>query len=187
MNTIRKTEVPPDSLVEKYLPADYTDAFSCEVVTEKPFTADDVVVGFWTGQTGWVAALFRLRHFFVRFVGLQGDDGLDLAAFERCIREGGSYRFASVPAKNDHETVLLLSDKHLDAWLSVYVAEGEREQGDDVCGQAGTTGEVPCKTIFAITVVRFHNRLGRVYFFLIRPFHNLVVQSMLRQSIERVK
>lgn len=115
MKAVKRADIPADSLVEKYLPADYTDAFNCEVATEKPFSADDVMVDFWTAQTSWVSALFRLRNFLVRFVGLQGSEKPDAAAFERFIREGGTYRFASVAAKNDHETVLLLSDKHLDA------------------------------------------------------------------------
>lgn len=166
MGNAKPTEIPPDSLVGKYLPADYTDAFSREATTGRSFTADDVMVGFWAGQTGWVAALFRLRHFLVRFLGLQGDGGTDPDAFEKAIREGGSYRFAAVSAKNDHETVLLLSDKHLDAWLSVYVAGGGAH-----------------KTIFAITVVKFNNRLGRIYFFVIRPFHKIVVKNLLKKAI----
>lgn len=158
---VKRTEIPPDSLVEKYLPADYTDAFSYEVKPEPAFSADDVMVGFWTGQTGWVSALFRLRHFLVRFIGLQGSEKPDTGAFERMIRESGSYRFASVVAKNDRETVLLLSDKHLDAWMSIYVDSAK---------------------VFAITVVKFHNRIGRIYFFVIRPFHDIVVRNLLRKA-----
>ena len=32
------------------------------------------------------------------------------------------------------------------------------------------------------TVVRFHNGWGRAYFFLIRPFHALVVRGLLRRA-----
>ncbi len=50
-----------------------------------------------------MAALFRLRNFLVRFVGLKGEEGMDVAEFERAIREGGSYGFSSVAAQNGHD------------------------------------------------------------------------------------
>lgn len=41
---IRKTAIPTDSLVRNYLPADYTDAYCCEVGSEKGLSADALVV-----------------------------------------------------------------------------------------------------------------------------------------------
>ena len=142
----KKTIIPSDSLVERFLPADYTDTYYREVVTDKPLSPDEIMIGLWnsTRQIWWMAALFRLRNFLVRFVGLKGEEGFDVGAFEKAIREGGSYGFTSVPAKNSHETVMMLTDKHLDAWLSVYVAEDGAQ-----------------KRVFVITVVKFKQRLGR--------------------------
>jgi hypothetical protein len=120
-----------------------------------------------------VRALFRLRDFLVRFVGLQGSEGIELDKFREAILRGGSHHFMSVPSKNDHETVVQLSDKHLDAWLSIHVADGN--------GSRDGAGSV--KTVSAFTVVRFHHRLGRVYLFLIRPFHTIIVKTMLRGAI----
>ncbi len=158
-------------MVREILPADYTDTYYREVMTEKTLLPDDLMIGFWTStrELWWMAALFRLRNFLVRFVGLKGEEGMDVAEFEKSIREGGTYGFTSVPAKNDHETVMMLTDAHLDAWLSVYVvAEGTQ------------------KRVCLITVVKFKQKLGRVYFFFIRPFHAIIVKSLLKRTIDKL-
>ena len=166
MKTI-KTQIPDRSLTNNYLPADYTDSFTCTIDATKEILPDDIMVGFWTNSPGWVTALFKLRNFLVKFVGLKGDNENDLEKLESCIRSGGSHGIASVPAKNDNETVLLLTDKHLEAYMSVFIEKKENLQ-----------------EISTITLVHFKNKLGPIYFFFIKPFHNIVVRSMLKRSIK---
>ena len=161
-----KTEIPAKSLVNRYFPADYKDAFVCEINRDSQLTPDDIMVRFWTDFPTWVDFLFRVRNFLVKFVGLEGSKN-SFQDLEDCIRAGGQSKFASVPDKNDSETVLLLDDKHLDAYLSVYTEE---------------TPEY--KLVYAITLVHFKNRLGRIYFFFIRPFHGLIVRSTLKNSLQ---
>ncbi len=179
----KKTTIPTDSLAGQLLPADYTDAYYREVTTEKTLLPDDLMIGFWTStrELWWMVALFRLRNFLVRFVGLKGEEGIEVGAFEKAIREGGTYGFTSVPVKSHHETVMMLTDKHLDAWLSVYVAE----EGANTEGGAGT-GAGSKKSVYLITVVKFKQRLGRVYFFVIRPFHALIVKNLLRRAMVKI-
>ena len=166
---VTKTKIPSGSLAEKYIPADYSDVYACVADTAKEIIPDDIMVNFWTDFPNWVNALFKLRDFLVKFVGLKGSESDNLEEFEKCIRTGGTYGFVSVPAKSDKETVLLLSDKHLDAYLSVHVES-----------------KVNHKTISAITLVNFKNKLGRVYFFIIRPFHGLIAKSLLKRSVKNV-
>lgn len=167
---ITKCTIPADSLARNYLPADYTDAFVCEVDPAKRIDPDSAAVCFWTDLPGWITFLVRVRNFAAGIVGLKGSELGDAGEFEKCIRTGGRYGFVSVPAKNGNETLLLLSDKHLDARLSVMI------------GGNGVRG-----TISAITLVHYKNTLGRVYFFIIRPFHGLVVKSMLKRVAARAE
>ena len=162
----RKAKIPPESLVNRYLPADYSDAFVCAVGKAFAHTPDDLMVRFWTDFPRWVDVLFGIRNFFVRFVGLKGSMS-SLREFEECIRTGGKTDIASVPAKNECETVLLLDDKHLSAYMSVYIEDTPHN-----------------KQVYATTLVHFKNRLGRVYFFFIRPFHGLLVGSILKRSVK---
>ncbi len=162
----RKATIPEGSLLAKYLPADYSDSYTVEVTGGERLSPDDLQVSFWIGMPPWVDALMGLRDALVRPFGLQSGRG-EAAEFEKCIRTGGKYRFASVPAKSPDETVLLLSERHLDAYLSMLV------KGDD-------TG----RSVTATTLVYFHNRWGRIYFGLIRPFHGIIVRSMLRRAAQ---
>ncbi len=166
---VKKSEIPLGSLTRSYLSIDHTDVFTCEVACKKEISPDDVMVNFWTDFPTWVIALFKLRNFLVQLVGLKGSENGNLEKFEECIRRGGKYSFISVPAKNDNETVLLLTDKHLNAYLSVYVESN------------GTH-----KKVSAITLVHFNNKLGRGYFFVIKPFHSLVVRNMLKRAVKNV-
>jgi len=163
---VKKTNILPSSLIGNYLLVDYSDVYACEVDSQKEITPDDVMVSCWIDSPTWINTLFKLRNFMVKFVGLKSSEVDDLKELEKCIRTGTPYGIASVPAKCDNETILLLSDKHLDAYMSVHVESKEYH-----------------KTISVITLVYFKNRLGRIYFFVIRPFHGIVVKSMLKRAI----
>lgn len=164
----RKTAIPADSLTRRFPPADYADAFACDAEGGGDLSADDVLIALWTAMPGWVNALFGVRNALVRLVGLRGGGMKERAdLLESTIRGGGSMDMVSVAAKSDRETVLKLSDKHLDALMSVHIA------------RAGGT-----QTVTAITSVYYHNLLGRIYFFLIRPFHKPIVKSMLKSTLK---
>ena len=166
---VKKTAILPTSLVRNYLPADYSDVYTYKVNSDKEIVPDDVMVNFWVDFPAWVNALFKLRNFLVKFVGLKSSEGSDVQEVEKCIRTGTPYHLASVPAKCDNETILLLSDKHLDAYFSVYV-----EDKDDN------------KAVSLITLVHFKNRLGRIYFFFVRPFHGIGVKRLLKRAVDKV-
>jgi hypothetical protein len=165
---IKKSIMLSDSLISKYLPADYSDVYTCEVDFEKEITPDDIMVNFWTDFPAWVNALFKLRDFMAKFVGLKTSKGMVRKELENCIRTVGTYSFMSVPAKNANETVILLSDKHLNAYLSIHIESKGKH-----------------KTISAITVVHFKNILGHIYFFVIKPFHGIIVRSMLKRAVNK--
>lgn len=152
------------SLINHVVQANYIDSCSCPRPPGWNRPPDDLAVDFWTVAPRWVGALMRLRNILVRPFGLKGG-AQDAEAWERAIREGGAAGFMSVAAKSPSETIVRLSDSHLDAWLSV-MFDGDR--------------------IHAITAVKYNNRLGRVYFALIRPFHKLVVRSMLGGAVGRL-
>ena len=66
------------------------------------------------------------------------------------------------------EVVLGEDDKHLDFRLSV------------LCSGTPSPGGKHHLTLS--TVVHCHNRLGRLYIFVIAPFHRLIIQSSLRRA-----
>lgn len=172
MIKVRKGEIPANSLVEAYLPASYSDVFECTVVNGKSFTPDDLQVNFWTTQPKWLEYLFKIRNILVKPFGLSDGKGSN-EEFANCIRSGGQLGMVNVPPKTPEETILELSDKHLDAILSVYIKEDK--EGTDIK-----------RTVVTSTLVHYHNKLGVIYFFFIRPFHKIVVRSMLSQCVRRM-
>jgi hypothetical protein len=81
-------------------------------------------------------------------------------------------RFAdTICEQNAQEIVFGMPDKHLTFHAALWC--GEKESG----GQ----------TFTITTVVKFNNRLGRLYFFFIRPFHKVIIRSMLKRVAKRLK
>ncbi len=49
---IKSAPIPTDSLVNKYLPADYLDVFACETTSRTLLTPDDIIISFFTDMPG---------------------------------------------------------------------------------------------------------------------------------------
>ena len=162
---IAPVAIPVDSLAAAYPFNDYADAFVAHLRTEDCLSPDDLLIRLWTSMPGWVLALLKLRAVLVKPFGLKSGE-VDSALLEEGIRQGKPVGLFSFPGKKDDETLCLLSDKHLDALLSA-VVRPTKTGGCDA---------------YLCTKVKFHNRLGRLYFCVIRPFHCLVVRSMLRRA-----
>lgn len=163
-----KTDIPSNSLTRQYLPVDYTDAFACEADNALKLPADEIMIRFWTTSPTWVNALFKLRNALVRPFGLEAGekDRTSEALREMILSGNGKNGLMSVTDKSSNETVVLLSDKHLDAYMAVYTDE---------------TGSG--NTVTVITLVRYRKLLGKIYFFFIRPFHKVIVKSMLKSIL----
>ena len=88
------------------------------------------------------------------------------------VRSGSWYALSdTICEQNAQEIVFGMPDKHLTFHASLWC--GEKEPG----GQ----------TFTITTVVKFNNRLGRLYFFFIRPFHKVIIRSMLKRVAKRLK
>ena len=105
----------------------------------------------------WIEVLLALRNFLVAPFGLKTS-----APDEPGTRD--IIGLFPVVDQTPDRLVAGFNDKHLDFRLVVDVAS------------AGHT-----QRITATTLVLTHNRLGRTYLAIIRPFHRLVVPAMLRQ------
>ncbi|MFV0417301.1 MAG: DUF2867 domain-containing protein [Dysgonomonas sp.] len=167
---VRKGNIPQNSLVNKDLAVDYSDVYFCTVLGGLNITPDDIQVAFWTDSPKWVDNLFKLRNWIVKPFGLQQGEGKNAQKFEECIRTGGKLSFVSVPDKSPNETILCLTDKHLTAYLSVYIEDMEDDK----------------RTIYLATLVNFHNMLGYIYFYTIYPFHHIVVKKILERTIKKL-
>jgi hypothetical protein len=135
----------------------FADAYRLHT-TEPGLDAITVAERIMTRVPCWITLLLALRDVLVRPFGLKG------ATDERPadLPHIGLFPLLSRTAT---QVVLGLDDRHLDFRLVI-----------DAPGNGDMTGT---------TLVRTHNRLGRVYLRLIMPFHRLIVPRMMRQALVR--
>lgn len=171
MIKIKKSSLPKESLAEKQLPIDYTDCYKCTVDNIQNVSADDILINLWTDMPRWIDMLFRLRHVLVKIVGLKGDNENSFESLENCIRTGAPHPIMSVTGKSENETVISMSDKHLTAYISVYVDEKKNNIQD----------------IYTGTLVKFHRPLGYIYFYAIYPFHHIVVRYLMKHILKKLR
>lgn len=162
-------KIPADSIVRPFLPVNYYDVIEYSFPAEYEITADDIQIAFWSDMPKWVNRLFKLRNWLVKPFGLKSGTS-KMEKLKECITTGSDYDMMSVPAKSDKETVIALNDKHLKAYISIYMDKGDEK-----------------RTIAkSITLVKFHSWLGYMYFYAIMPFHWLVVKQMLKYTVDKL-
>jgi hypothetical protein len=171
---IKKSKIPTNSLAEKYLPADYSDVYEMIVEKNSQLTPDNLLIAFWTDFPAWVQCLFRLRDILVKPFGLKGaDDNYNYfqQKFTEMVRTSETYKQMSIPAKNENETILQMADKHLTAELSCHI--------ENIIDNK--------LKISIITLVHYHNVFGKIYFNVIKPFHRIIVKTIMKRSVANIK
>lgn len=124
-------------------------------------------------QPGWVTFLYGVRAVFVRFLGMKqkGMPRPTRLPVDKVPMQPGQYLsfFKVRMAEEDRYWVGEADDQHLKAALGVIARPAPGDQ----------------KQFHLITVVHYHNWAGPVYFNVIRPFHHLVVNGMMRAAIKQ--
>ncbi|WP_226929279.1 DUF2867 domain-containing protein [Janthinobacterium aquaticum] len=110
-------------------------------------------------QPRWAQALMVLRDAIVAPFGIK-------TASELAGGEGGRIGIFRIYSVTDDEIVVGEDDSHLDFRLSML-----RSADGSVYGSVTLASAVHC-----------HNRIGRAYIFLIRPFHELIVRRSLTRA-----
>ncbi len=120
----------------------------------------------------WINSLLKLRDLLVAMVGLKTTKDGETKAncqFEPNERAG----LFSVFSKTEHELILGEDDKHLNFRVSLYL----ETMPNDTC----------TKQITVTTIVIYNNWFGRFYFFFVKPFHQLIVQTSLKTNFQTLE
>ena len=136
-------------------------------ITEADLTLREFVSAALGWQPGWMRMLFGARVVFAHLLRLRDSappTGPRLRPEEMPFSPGGKVRFFTVvEAAEERYIVLEAADTHLTGYLAA-VAEPLAH---------GRT------RFHNITVVKYHRWTGPLYFNIIRPFHHLIVRSMV--------
>lgn len=143
------------------------DADHLDVKTvEGKVSMREFVTGMLCYYPGWYKCLYKIRGIFAKVLKLEHAKSYPtIAPSELPMSPGGQALFLQVKmAEEERYWVGEVNDRHLYAALIVAVEPLD-------------TGK---NRFHVMTVVRYNNRIGPVYFNLIRPFHHLVVSRMAK-------
>lgn len=164
-----QTTVPSQSILLEKSAYDYVDSYKDDLALD--VTPTEVTKAFFTSSPKWVEHLFHLRNTLVGVLGLKTpDDNQDSQkALEnfRC-EVGDQVGFFKVFKKTENEIILGANDSHLDFRVSILNDSNNKD-------------------LYFSTTVTYHNRLGRLYFWFVKPFHKLIVPSMLEATIDKLE
>lgn len=167
MGEVSVVPLPPGSLAAASLSRiDYADAYLARLPAGHHYTLDEAVALVFATAPGWVKGLLQLRNALVRPFGLKVDPPGPAADKSAPLLPGARLGLFRVFARRPDELLLGEDDRHLDFRVSLLL----RDEGE-------------AQWAIVTTVVSFHNALGRAYFAVVRPFHQLIVPALIRRAL----
>ncbi len=155
---IERTTIPMQSFIYGFsLSADYSECY--QMSTDKKSITLESCLSSFSFQPKWADFLYKLRNILVKPFGLETstDEVTNINP-----QKGEKLGFFDVLERNEAEILMYANDKHLEGWFSLqYEPDGKNN------------------IVRFVTVVTFHNLMGRIYFYTIKPFHYLIVRDML--------
>jgi hypothetical protein len=171
MHAIESTFASPVALPSQsgitrvYNSVHLADAFAIRLPSGASHDVDVLARFIFAHQPSWIGALLRVRDLIVACFGLKTAKDLAKLGSDAKAERVGIFRIYST---NQTEIVLGEDDSHLDFRVSVLCSHGPGPEAS------------PLLTVS--TVVHCHNLLGRIYIFVIAPFHRMVVKASLRRA-----
>jgi hypothetical protein len=145
---------------------DYFDSFSYTFISKKKIELEDVIRLIIFEDPAWIRFLFKLRNILVKPFKLKTgslNKNQEENKLKISLETGKNISLFTIINQNDEEILLELTDSHLDAWLSNQIIRINEQT-----------------TISLSTAVKFNNLIGKAYFFIIKPFHKLIIKSKLK-------
>ena len=163
---IASGEIPAESGVARfYGSTNLADSYSIQLPTGTIEDPELLARFIFAQPSPLTAVLMRIRDVLVAGFGLKTSTKLHkIGASSRVKRIG----FFKIYGQSEREIILGEDDKHLDFRISVLCPAPAIRMGE--------------RQLVVSTVVHCHNRLGRIYVFIIAPFHRMLVQSSLRRA-----
>jgi hypothetical protein len=169
MKKVKKFNKQPDhSIISRGMNGaiHYIDSFCIEIENTKNYSVDYLLALLFSSSPGWIKKLSKLRNILVKPFGLRtgalpepktSDTSLQYNIGERAV-------FFSVIDRSESEIVMAEDDKHLYFRASLFVEK---------------VSDQNYAKVYLTTLVQFHNIGGKLYFTPVKPFHKLLMRSLL--------
>ena len=160
---VRAVAMPPESsIVHLYAGSNLADAYAVDLPHQqaRQMAMDSLARHVLGSQPTWAQSLMTVRDAIVQPFGIKTAKQLEANPTGRI----GIFRIYAV---GDDEIIVGEDDSHLDFRLSLLRKRQEGQYG----------------SITMSSVVHCHNKVGRAYIALIKPFHKLIVQRSLARAV----
>ena len=169
---VEKVAIPQKSVLAA-TKFDYADSYKGGVINDEKGEIDSLAVGraFFSSSPKWIDGLFALRNKLVSLVGLKtGESDLSREEIIKNFRgeKGEKVGLFQVFDRNENEIILGEDDKHLDFRVSLFIEPAD----------------VIEKNLIITTTVNFKNAFGKLYFLPVKPFHQIIVPAMLKETLK---
>ncbi len=165
MSKLSKTSLPKESIINKNIKRnDYEDCYSFTVPNNNK-SIREIYISLFSSAPKWVEGMMKLRNKIVRLFGLKNEmNRNENTNFE----VGDKIGIFKIYAIQEDEIIAGEDDKHLDFRVSIHrIIEKET-------------------TICISTLVQYNNWFGKLYFFVVKPFHKIVVKSLIRKAAKKI-
>lgn len=174
---IKKTNLPKESLLFKNIKNyNYIETFQCIISDfNNKLNVSEIGEAFVQPGPEWFEKLMTIRDRIVSVFGLKTSDDLKAKTEPRPHKwePGEQAGIFEVFDKTENEIILGGDDKHLNARVSLLLANNNKNRAE--------------KTINVSTVVEFNNLFGNFYFLIIKPFHKAFIPYMLKKEFTKLE
>jgi hypothetical protein len=155
------SSVPENSVVLKnFGKTDYFDVYRISLQTDE--SVDRITTKIFS-LPGWLDSLMKLRDLLVGVFGLKTSKATKKSISNRYEVQEWAGLFIVID-RNENEIVMAENDKHLNFRTSVYIDRNDTNSD-----------------IYLSTLVHFNNFWGKLYFLFVKPFHKLIIKSLMRK------
>lgn len=170
MMSVVECDIPAGSALDRAMvgACDFRDSYRVPLVHPQRGMAEIFFAVF--GHTPlWMKAMLILRNALARLAGLEAPDVAEILRPEvrSAYRIGDKIGPWPVFFIGDNEIIAGRDNKHMDFRLSVL-----------------KVGEAGAAHVVVSTVCSVHNLFGRIYLFVIVPFHRAGVQGLLARAVK---
>ena len=155
-------ECPEKALITKDLGSvDYCDSY---MITKKTDDSIDKIISILLFKgPSWADNLMRMRDSIVKLFGLKTGKKENTNETDY-YPIGSKASYFTVIDRNNNEIVMAEDDKHL--YFRTSVMKKEVEKGVE---------------IYLSTIVIYHNLWGKIYFLPVKPFHQIIMKSLIKR------
>jgi len=166
---IKKSSLPTGTLINQYFTnIHYQDCLVTEVNPSKEITVSDAAKAFFLCSPQWVHQLMKLRYKIAGLFSLKTDkhqkkdiDRLYNSNFET----GEKFGLFEILFRSENEIIMGANDRHLNFRVTIYLQTFPKQHYQVYIG----------------TVVQLNNFFGKIYFFVVQPFHKFILLTFMKK------